>query len=239
MKQTLTGSKMPAYVAVYNSLYSDLRSGVYRENEALPGETALAEKYHVSRNTLRQALAILAEDGLIVRSQGRETLVAPQKKPLAPDKHKNPLIDLARQKVDQIQIQYNYNAPTDIARAKLSLDKTDIVLACDIVYRSAGQAIGYAFTQIPVAVFKELNVDLSQEGAIERLSTQSIFEAAQQWDLVIKLIFANEMEKTFLEIEEGRPMILMEVILRDEESRPLARNKLYFLPEHYLLQFHL
>ena len=30
MKQTLTGSKMPAYVAVYNSLYSDLRSGVYR-----------------------------------------------------------------------------------------------------------------------------------------------------------------------------------------------------------------
>ena len=107
MKQTLTGSKMPAYVAVYNSLYSDLRSGVYRENEALPGETALAEKYHVSRNTLRQALAILAEDGLIVRSQGRETLVAPQKKPLAPDKHKNPLIDLAGRAVDNVAGQDN------------------------------------------------------------------------------------------------------------------------------------
>lgn len=239
MKKTLTGSKMPAYVSVYNSLYSDLRSGVYQENEALPGETALAEKYHVSRNTLRQALAILAEDGLIVRSQGRETLVAPQKKFLATDKHKNPLIDLARQKIDQIQIQYNYNAPTDIARAKLALGKTDIVLACDLVYRSAGQAVGYAFTQIPVSAFQELNVDMSQESAIETLATQAIFETAQQWDMVIKLIFANEMEKTFLEIEEGRPMILMEVILLNQKDQPLARCKLYFLPEHYLLQFRL
>ena len=46
---------IPAYVGVYNKLYSDIINGVYLENDFLPGEETLAKKYNVSRNTLRQA----------------------------------------------------------------------------------------------------------------------------------------------------------------------------------------
>lgn len=81
MQKRLAHSKIPTYVGIYNSLYADITSGVYPENESLPGEVALAEKYNVSRNTLRQALAILCEDGLIVRAQGRGTIVAPGRRP--------------------------------------------------------------------------------------------------------------------------------------------------------------
>lgn len=78
MRYLSANGKVPVYVGVYNALYSDIMNGVYLENEILPGETALAEHYGVSRNTLRQALAILSEDGLIIRSQGKGTLVAPE-----------------------------------------------------------------------------------------------------------------------------------------------------------------
>ena len=67
--------KIPAYVAIYNILYSDIINSVYEDGSRLPSETALAERYEVSRNTIRLALAILNEDGLIQKSQGRGTVV--------------------------------------------------------------------------------------------------------------------------------------------------------------------
>ena len=237
MKKKLTGSRIPAYVEVYNSLYSDIKFGVYEEGTPLPGETALAAKYHVSRNTLRQALAILTEDGLITRSQGKETIVTGGHEPVVFGKQGNPLIQLCRQQVDSVHIQYNYGPPTDIARAKLALSKADLVLACDAVYRVQSEVVGYAFTQIPVSFFGTVGADITKDDAIEELVTQTVFRHAALWNLSIKLIQANEMEAAFLDIEVGRPLIMMEVLFLHEDSVPFARSKLYFLPEHYSLEF--
>lgn len=56
MKTKLHHQSIPAYLDVYNSLYTDIVTGIYPPGEHLPGETSLAEKYGVSRNTLRQAI---------------------------------------------------------------------------------------------------------------------------------------------------------------------------------------
>ena len=53
MKTKLHHQSIPAYLDVYNSLYTDIVTGIYPPGEHLPGETSLAEKYGVSRNTLR------------------------------------------------------------------------------------------------------------------------------------------------------------------------------------------
>ncbi len=67
--------RIPTHVPIYNMLYSDIVNGLYKDGDVLPGEMALTEKYGVSRNTLRLALAILNEDGLIQKRQGKGTLV--------------------------------------------------------------------------------------------------------------------------------------------------------------------
>src|ERR1700733_14566202 len=45
--------------------------GVLAENQALPSETDLLEAFHVSRNTLREALRILESESLIQIRRGR------------------------------------------------------------------------------------------------------------------------------------------------------------------------
>ena len=59
---SLNDNKIPSYVSIYNQIYSDIVDGVYKNGSQLPSEPVLAEKYGVSRNTLRQALTILNED---------------------------------------------------------------------------------------------------------------------------------------------------------------------------------
>ena len=53
----------------------------------------------------------------------------------------------------------------------------------------------------------------------------------------IKLIHANAMEIEFLKIPLDTPLILIEALHLDKTERPFARNKFYFIPEYYHLNF--
>lgn len=230
-------SNIPAYVKVYNLLYSDITNNVYKENTCLPSETILSKKYGVSRTTLRQALAILHEDGLIIKSQGKDTLVAPKVNIDASDIISNPMIKLSKRKITHITTYYNYGAPTDIARSKLELNKSDIVLACDNVYYSGNMPISYTFTQIPTKMFNEIEADVSKENSIELITTDLIFSYAKKWDFIIKLIKSNKLESELLNIEYDTPLILLEGLLINNQNNNFARCKFYFLPEYYELKF--
>lgn len=230
-------SHIPSYVGVYNSLYTDIKNGIYAENEFLPSEISLSEKYGVSRNTLRQALAILSEDGLILKSQGKGTIVT---KPVEGDFIKklcNPMTSLATRKVDNVEVHYNFNPPTDIAREKLDLEKSEVVLASNNIYSSGDEKIGFSFVQIPIKVFEHLEIDVSNSEDIKNLINEKIFEITDTHHVTIKLIHATENETGFLNIEEETPLLLIESILYNINMIPLARCKFYFIPEFYKLRF--
>lgn len=53
-----------------------IEEGRWKRGEMLPSEVELAEDFHVAQGTVRRALRILAEKGLLVRRQGRGTFVA-------------------------------------------------------------------------------------------------------------------------------------------------------------------
>lgn len=66
------------YNQVYQQILHAIQTGEYPENAPLPPERYLCEKYHVSRTTIRQALARLKEAEVIYSVQGHGTFVKPQ-----------------------------------------------------------------------------------------------------------------------------------------------------------------
>lgn len=237
MKTKLQNENMPVYLGVYNSLYSDITEGVYAPNEQLPGESALSEKYGVSRNTLRQALAILCEDGMIIKSQGKGTIVAPSRSSSAQEQALSLLLSYSKLPVNHTIFSYNYGAPTDIARDKLNLSASDIVLACNCVFKSDDTTLGYSFTQIPAAFFDELGLETAREDSIKELILYTLFQSSKSFDMAIKLIYANEIEMEYLGVAERTPLLLIEAIHYNKGKFPFARNKFYFIPEYYHINF--
>jgi GntR family transcriptional regulator len=63
------------YRRIAQELKSDIESGVYADGDHFPSESALQEHYGVSRVTIRTALALLHEEGLIERRRGSGTVV--------------------------------------------------------------------------------------------------------------------------------------------------------------------
>ena len=69
---------MKKYQEIYNDLKEKIRTNVYPAETSLPTEQQLQEMYQVSRDTVRKALAILTERGMIQKVQGRGSLVLKQ-----------------------------------------------------------------------------------------------------------------------------------------------------------------
>ncbi|WP_344455040.1 GntR family transcriptional regulator [Actinocorallia aurantiaca] len=73
----MNSGRVPRYRAIAEDLAQKIRSGRYRAGDALPPQRELSTSYGVTLMTLRQALQVLNDDGLIVQQPGRGTFVAP------------------------------------------------------------------------------------------------------------------------------------------------------------------
>lgn len=56
---------MKKYEQIFKELEHDITSGIYQAGDYLPTENELTQTYHMSRDTIRKALSLLAEAGLI------------------------------------------------------------------------------------------------------------------------------------------------------------------------------
>lgn len=68
----------PAYQRVAQQLREEINSGIWAPGDRLPSEHELVRLHGVSRNTIRQALQLLASANVVQRHQGRGTFVAQQ-----------------------------------------------------------------------------------------------------------------------------------------------------------------
>lgn len=66
----------PAHVRIRTDLLQEIESGAFGVDQRLPSEVELAERYGVTRMTVRQALMALVNDGMLVRRRGVGTFVA-------------------------------------------------------------------------------------------------------------------------------------------------------------------
>jgi GntR family transcriptional regulator, N-acetylglucosamine utilization regulator len=66
---------IPQYRKLYGILRKHILEGIYKEGDLLPSENELCQLYGLTRPTVRQALATLANDGYIRKHQGKGSIV--------------------------------------------------------------------------------------------------------------------------------------------------------------------
>lgn len=76
MNGILQDSPAPYYQQLYAILRKEIVDGRWTPGDMLPSESELIEQFEVSRITVRQALEMLVNDGLIFRRRGLGTFVA-------------------------------------------------------------------------------------------------------------------------------------------------------------------
>lgn len=232
-------NKLPNYIPIYNDLYEKIVSNYYEKGSTLPSENVLSQEYNVSRNTVREALTILKEDGLIQKQQGRGSIVSARSdlSEAAIKKIFNPILNGSLQSIEHVEMDYNFSPPTKVAMDRLEIDAHDIVLASNNHYISEGEKIAHTFVQIPTKMFKDYPVDLNDDDAILSFMNDQMYEHAKYSETKLKVVPAFERVEEHLDVKAGEFVLYMESTLWNEHQQGIARIKYYLNPNKFELNF--
>lgn len=229
--------KIPLYVTVYETISQWLKEGKYKPGDKLPGENVLAEQFQVSRGTLRQAMLLLQEDGLIRNHQGKGNIVVSNQdiESNGLEKIGNPIIDFCLQPVDEVVTTIGFQPATQKHQEVLKLRPSSIVAVIDITYYSQKSPVGFAVVYMPYGILEKSTVDLEDTESVYQFYMKLLNSAGLYSDTRLRLGKARERLAHILDIPEEEPIMILEEELYTQYDTPVLSQKLYMSGDLYEL----
>ncbi|WP_051341228.1 GntR family transcriptional regulator [Pseudonocardia spinosispora] len=202
------------------------------EGAAIPPERELAQRFEVSRVTVRQAVQELLVAGRL-RRQGRGTVVAGPKvvQALALGSYTEGLRDQGRRPGRRLVTSERIAASDELA-AELDLREGASVVHLERVLLADDLPVGLEDTYLPEARFPRLLADFDPSTSlyVYLRGVGTRFDAATER---IETVLAAPREAQLLATNPGAPMLLLNRITLDSDGRPVERVRSLFRGDRF------
>jgi GntR family transcriptional regulator len=228
MSAAIEASPGPAFRPLYQQIKTlitqSLISGEWRPGEAIPSETELAARYHVSQGTVRKAISELADENLLVRQQGKGTFVASHTEErrqfhflrISPDKGervypRGELLSCRRARADGLTARL------------LEVPAGSATIIVTRLMKVAGEPISWEEVRLPGNMFRGLNAAKINEYGCKMYS---MFESAFGVRILqvaeeIKAVAADGEVPGLLRVAPGSPLLQIERVAYTFGDRPV------------------
>ena len=223
--------------ALYLQLADTLREKIYSKEwgvrTRIPSEHELMEQYDVARGTVRRALKILVDEGLLVQEQGRGTFVAEpgisHPAGVRPLSFAKSLHDQGREFETHVVEKTLEPAPVDVAR-ELEIRPEDEVMFVRRVRTVADEPVmcqesWLAYEVLP-GIFDMDLTSISLFDAVEACSGGKIRYSYMRYSARI----AGKEHGELLGCDEAAAVLLLEQLIRLEDGRPIEWSTAWFPP---------
>ncbi len=238
-KPTFVTNRVPLYYQLEHMLREKINSGAFVPGDRLPTESDLIEQYSVSRITVRQALATLADDGLIERRQGRGTFVAERR---TRKKTFEGTIHLTGS-LDEL-IQMGLNTPVkllEMNQVKASAHEAEIlkvkpgapIYHLKRLRERDGKPFSLIVNKLPEDIGAQLTREELESGALLQVLETKLGLKLHDARQMIRAELADPYVASLLEVRIGSPLLSIERTVYAEDGRPveyvytLYRSDLY------------
>ena len=216
----------PAYAQLVNILRHQIAAGAFHPGDQLPSESQLCARYKVSPMTVRRAINILADQGVVNTAQGRGTFVKPLELGAATF-HLRELQSFFGDDETAVRIlEARIVSANERAARKLSISiGTRVIYIRRLLSRA----------QEPFLYHREyLIYDPTRpivETEMEVTSLQGLFDGTggtglKRGDLSIEAATLNQEEAQILQAPEGSAAFYIEHIFYDFDDRPVSWGRL-------------
>jgi len=228
-------SVLPLYHRIFLALRDQIVNGAYDWYEPMPTEKQLCSEYAVSRATIRHALDLLEEDGLIVRRQGARTY-AKAFGYQASQQRRNLELITRGQKYHLDLFAGNINQQYLVVAADKTLlrqfQKQKKLGRVVRVRESKGKPYCFVVTYMPLEIADRI--------AWDTLGTKPVITAAVEagYDYVkveqlITAIVADEESAAAMEVPIGSPLLRVSGLFIDQHDNAVMRKDSYFHPANF------
>ena len=216
-------SREPAYLRIANAIAGNIGAGLYRAGDQLPTEPQLRAQYGVSPMTVRRAINILLDRGLVTTTQGKGTFVR------SPDIgeaifHLQEITDLW---VDDASVAVLLlearivPADAEVA-ATLELSPGDPIVFLRRVIQRKGLPLIYQLEHVVYDEHRPLVEAELQVTSLEGLLHSPQVEGVLSGRLTIQAVSLDAEAARSLQVAEGSPAFSLESLFSDSDGRPVS-----------------
>jgi DNA-binding GntR family transcriptional regulator len=212
---------VPLYYQVAQQLESAIQSGELAVGERLENEIALADRYGLSRPTMRSAIGHLVEKGLLVRQRGVGTQVIRRsvERPVRLTSLFEDLIASEQEPTTKVLLLEQIPAADEVAN-KLGIKVGTQVVHLERLRFALDEPLAILRNWLPVEVADDFTpLDLEEHGLYEllRLRGTLMRKATQR----IGAAAAETQEARLLGLRKGASLLTMERLSYDGKGRPV------------------
>ncbi|QBD77774.1 GntR family transcriptional regulator [Ktedonosporobacter rubrisoli] len=228
-------SPVPIYYQIMMQIRTKIDEGEYKADCALPPERELVETYKVSRMTVRQALAELVNEGILIRRKGVGTFVAPPKFEQALSGLTSFTEDMAQRgmKAGAHIISFAETKPDSAVRKALGLEPQENIFECVRLRLADEEPMALERTSLVAAMCPGLSR--------EDLENRSLYTLlAERWGIrldhasqSLEPMLATSYEAALLHVATGSPLLLMYRITYDQDGRAFEYVKSFYRGDRY------
>jgi DNA-binding GntR family transcriptional regulator len=226
---------VPLYLQVAERLESLIADGLLATGARLENEIAISEKFNLSRPTIRRALQVLVDKGLLVRRRGVGTQVVP-----GPRNRRAELASLYDDLVRSGQVPttevliYEKVPPSKELIHHLGVEVDRPVLHIRRLRFADG---------LPVALIDNHLFDFPQEFRDE-LQHRGLYEILRERGVILRVArqvvsarASTETEAKLLDLNAGSPILTLERSAFDQSGHLVEIGRTLYRPDRYKIEF--
>lgn len=231
--------RTPLYEKMYQVLRARIDNGQLREGDRLPTELELADEFHVSRGTARQAISRLVHEGAVDRTAGRGTFVLSRR-----------LIYTARELLGFTeQIRASGRTPSSEVMEIAVVDAADNshgvdfrsgvrkLLSIERARKADGEPVALEHLLVPFPRFAGLrDIPLETTSIYDSLEEQ-FGVRLQVGEFTLDIADLNTRQATLLAEPQGTSVFLMSGTVTDHGGMPIVAVRSYYSRKKYSFTF--
>jgi GntR family transcriptional regulator len=228
----------PLWLQAVNLIAGEIESGALKPGMRLPPERELCEQLGISRVTLRKALSKLVEDGLVNASHGRGWYVASSR---SSKEWPNSLESFSETAARMGLVSSSTVLKADISQASIdeaeefSIAPGSRLFSLDRVRYLGDVPIAIDFTRIPADLVPDFEkTDFRTASLYDELTLAGL--SPVRADSTIEARAADEYAARHLDLEVGKPLLVMNQLVVDAGEKPLFASKIQYSGDRYRLR---
>lgn len=228
---------IPHYRKLYEILRKHIEAGVYAEGDLLPSENELSATHLITRPTVRQALDTLVKDGLIVKKQGKGSIVrkTPRNIGILSISGTASAIGVRYLKTDILQKPLVKGWPADFPFELSELEQEAGCIYMERLRFVEGEPVFYDVNHLP-----NLFLPRFTQRSFENKSLFDVLRKTYQIEILggeqqLKAINPNEQIRQLLKLKPGQPVLYMERKLSTNKEHFNIYSTIYFNSEKHAI----
>ena len=223
--------KEPKYVTIYNILFKMITLGEFSKNDRLPSEPDLARDLGVSRTTLRQALTLLQEDGLIKIIRGKGNFITKDShyiNTIPNNKIQSSVYNFLSNsnKIDDIEMEFHLEPCSDYFHMILG-SKPAAVVVIDRWYKIDKKVVAYAFSIMPIDNISKFDIDLNNHEQLLNFVEKDIYNDCNNIMLDVKFSISGNYASKRSSFTDNEQFFLIEEKVSTYNEFTMEFSKFY------------